>query len=120
MTRFARIGRDLCLIGVGVILLFVTPPSVREAGFAGAVAFVWAAMIGGGAIMSLSGLLRKSLRLEAFGCGIESGGILIWFGAAITKDGADWTSLAIGLVFLSGTFGQLYRIGMVAEGRVVR
>jgi hypothetical protein len=120
MTRFARICRDLCLIGVGVINIFVTPPSVRDAGFAGAVAYIWAAMIGFGACMSLYGLLSRRIKAEAFGCGIVGAGFLIWFIAAVTKHDANWTSLAVGLVFLSGTFGQLYRIGMVSEGRVIR
>ena len=44
----------------------------------------------------------------------------MWAVAAMTMDDADLVSVMVALVFLSGTAGQFYRVGMVAERRVDR
>lgn len=120
MTRFARILRDLCLIGVGAIFLVVTPPSLQDVGVYGALSQVWALMIGGGALGSLYGVVRRRVDAEIYGCTFVGMGFAVWAIAAVTQPDATLTSYALALVFLSGTAGQIYRIGMIVEGRVIR
>jgi hypothetical protein len=120
MTRFARIGRDVCLIGVGILTGLVTPPSVSENGLNGALGIVWSAMIGLGALASLYGVTFGKYVPEVIGCLFVGGGFAIWSFTAVTQPDPSPTAFAVALVFLSGTFGQLYRVGMIAEGRVVR
>jgi hypothetical protein len=120
VTRLARIARDLCLIGVGIIIAIATPPSVQEAGLSGALGYVWAALIGLGALASLIGVLAHRFTTEIYGCASVGAGFAVWAFAAVDRPDANLTSWALALVFLSGTAGQFYRIGMVAEGRVAR
>lgn len=120
MTRVARILRDLCLIGVGILNLVETPPSIAEGGLHGWLGFVWASMIGGGAASSLYGVTRHQLVAEIYGCVFVGGGFMVWAFTSVTRPDATLTSYALALVFLSGTAGQLYRVGMITEGRVVR
>ena len=120
MTRFARIARDICLIVVGVIGLTVVPPSMHDIGVFGVLGYIWATMIGGGALASLVGVLLNRAGPEIWGCSLVGGGFFVWAVAAMTMDGANLVSVMVALVFLSGTAGQFYRVGMVAERRVDR
>lgn len=120
MTRLARIIRDLCLIGAGVFLVIGTPPSLQQVGVYGALSNVWAAMIGLGALASLAGVIWRWLTVEVYGCSFVGAGFLVWAFAASLQPDATATSYAIALVFLSGTAGQFYRVGMIVEGRVIR
>lgn len=120
MTRFSRILRDLCLIGVGVLTFIQTPPSVEDAALHGALGIIWACMIGGGALASLYGVTFKRLTAEIFGCAFVGAGFIVWAFTSVTRSDATLTSFALALVFLSGFAGQLYRIGMISEGRVAR
>lgn len=120
MTRYARIVRDLCLIGVGVLTFIDRPPSVAEAGLSGPAGWVWASMIGLGAVGSLYGVTFRNITAEVFGCAAVGGGFLIWAFTSVIKPDATLVSWALALVFLSGTAGQAYRCGMLTEGRVDR
>jgi len=120
VTRFARMLRDLCLIGAGVLLLVQTPPSVQEGGLNGGLGYLWASMLGIGALASLIGVTFHKLGSEIWGCAFVGAGFFVWAVTSVTKPEATTTSWALALVFISGTAGQLYRIGMITEGRVVR
>lgn len=120
MTRFARIARDLCLIGVGILVQIETPPSVQAADLHGYLGMVWALMLAGGAAASLFGVTFKHIGWEIFGCAFVGGGFAVWAFTSVTRPDATLTSWALALVFLSGTAGQFYRIGMITEGRVAR
>lgn len=117
MDAFARVGRDLCLIGVGVLTGLVTPPSVQESGLNGVLGFVWALMIGLGAIASLAGVLMHHFASEVIGCSFVGGGFAIWAFASINQPMPTTTSYAIALVFAAGSFGQLLRIAALRQGR---
>lgn len=120
MTRFARILRDVCLIGVGVLTLIQTPPSVQDAALHGILGVIWACMLGLGALASLYGVTFKNLTAEILGCAFVGAGFAVWAFTSITRSDATLTSYALALVFISGFAGQLYRIGMISEGRVAR
>lgn len=120
MTWWARTTRDLFLIACGTCLLLTTPPSLQAAGITGFISSVWATMIGGGATLSLLGILIRRLRVEIFGCCFVGGGFLVWGFTSILRPDATLTSLALACVFWSGTSGQIYRVGMLTEGRVIR
>lgn len=117
MTFFSRIARDACLIMVGIIAFVDTPASVQEAGLYGPLSKVWALMLGLGATASLAGVLRKRPTWEIIGCSFVGGGFFVWAFAALTLPDLTPTAVAIALVFLSGTAGQFYRVGMIAELR---
>lgn len=120
MTRFARIVRDLCLIGVGILTLLQTPPSVQAADLNGILGHIWAGLIGIGAMASLYGVTRHHLTAEILGCSAVGAGFAVWAFTSLTRPDATLTSVALALVFISGAAGQFYRIGMITEGRVVR
>lgn len=120
MTIAARVLRDLCLIGVGIIGVLVEgPPSINNFGIHGVLVYVWASMIGLGAVASLTGLILRSIATEIYGCSFVGGGFAVWAVAVTTQPGATWISLMLGLVYLSGTAGQLYRVGILSARRRV-
>lgn len=119
MTVLARVTRDVFLILAGVFLLLDTPPSVQEAGITGAVSNIWATMIGGGATVALAGVVFYRVKLEVYGCIFVGMGFAVWAATSLLKVDLTYTNAALAMVFLSGTAGQFYRVGMVLSGRVV-
>lgn len=117
MTRFARMGRDACVTGVGVLTAFATPPSVTENGLTGALGVVWSLMLLLGGLASLYGVIRQQFTPEVVGCTFVGGGFFVWAFASVAQPNPTATSYALALVFLSGTFGQLYRVTIVSRGR---
>lgn len=117
MTYFSRIARDACLIVVGIICMIDTPPSVQEAGIYGPLSKVWALMLGLGALASLLGVIRRRPAWEIAGCSFVGGGFAVWALAALLLPHLTPTAVAISLVFLSGTAGQFYRVGVVSQQR---
>lgn len=120
MTKFSRIVRDLLLIGVGIMALFTTPPSIREVGVTGILSGIWGVMMLGGSLASLYGVLCKKLTPEIYGCSFVGGAFTLWAVAAMLQPNPTMTSVMVALVILSGTAGQFYRVGMIIEGRVDR
>lgn len=120
MTTIARVLRDLCLLLVGVLAFVATPPSLQDIGVQGALSQTWALMMLGGAAASLWGVLAKNEAAEIMGCAFVGGAFVVWAVAAITQPDPTISSLMVAFVFLSGTAGQIYRVGMIAAGRVIR
>lgn len=120
MTVTARVSRDVLLIMAGIFLVLDTPPSIQQAGITGFVSNVWAAMIGLGALSALLGVTLDKIRLEVSGCITVGMGFVVWTVASLNREDATFTTAALACVFLSGTAGQFYRVGMVLSGRVVR
>ena len=120
IARANRAARDVCLIACGVFLLFATPESLTMIGLSGFFADVWVASIGGGAAVSLIGLLTRRPVLEIYGSMSAGFGMLFWAAGAVFMPGATSVSYALAALFLSGTFGQVYRALYIAEmgGRV--
>lgn len=120
MTKFARICRDLCLIGVGILTFIQIPPSIQEGGLNGILGIVWSSMLTFGALASLIGVTRDRVATEVMGCAFVAAGFAVWAFTSVTQTDTTLTSCALALVFISGVAGQFYRIGMITEGRVVR
>jgi len=118
VTLLARIARDLLLIAVGVITYIDTPASLQELGIYGLLSKVWSLMLGLGAAASLLGVIRRRPRLEIMGCSFVGGGFAVWAFAALTIPDLTLTAIAIALVFLSGTAGQFYRVGVIREEKL--
>ncbi|EFQ82693.1 hypothetical protein HMPREF0063_11902 [Aeromicrobium marinum DSM 15272] len=110
----------MCLIAVGILAFVETPASIEYAGIHGPLSAFWAVMIGGGAAASLYGVTTSRLGPEVWGCSFVGAGFAVWAVSALIQPAADITSVIVALVFLSGTAGQVYRVGMITEGRVLR
>jgi len=124
VERAARMGcyaRDLCLLWTGSIYVFVvTPPSISEAGFYGVTSIAWALLLFGGSLVSFIGLVLGKTLAELWGCLAVGGGFLLWTIAAVIQPDVTAVSLGVAGVLAAGVFGQIYRVGMIATGRVIR
>ena len=116
--RLSAAARDVCMIGVGILGLLATPPSVDVLGVSGPASIVWSLSFLVGGLLALVGGVRNDDPTHAAGCFVIMGGFLIWAVAALALPGADSVTLMVGLVFLAGVFGQVYRGLGVAVGLV--
>ena len=101
---------DLLLIFAGVLALFHRPDSVVAFGITGILAAIWVTMLGGGAALSLVGVLIRKTSLEVFGSSAVGGGFILWGITLLSQDTAGTVSVSLALVFFSSAAIQFYRI----------
>ena len=102
--------RDLLLIFAGVLSLFHRPDSVVAFGITGILAFIWVTMLGGGATLSLVGVLIRKTSLEVFGSSAVAGSFILWGIALLSQNTANTVYASLSLVFFSSAAIQFYRI----------
>lgn len=112
-----RLGRDVCLLGVGLIGLLYTPPSVQHfTDRTHLVALLWAGFFVLGAVLGLVGVIREHPLIELLGSGLLVAAFIVWSVAALTAPDVTWATVQIFLVFVGAIFGQVYRSWIIANG----
>ena len=103
-------GRDLFLVVAGILSVFSRPDSVESFGITGFLAIIWVAMLGGGAFVSLVGVLIGNTSLEVFGSSAVAGSFILWAIALVLQENATLVPLSLAFVFFSSALVQFYRI----------
>lgn len=109
--------RDLSMIGVGMLgLLGMIPPTVDDLGVTGPAGAVWCSGFILGGLAATLGAWADLDTVHAAGCMAIGVGFAVWALAAVCQPEASAVSWMVALVFLAGTFGQLYRSLAIALG----
>ena len=118
LNVWSCVGRDLFLIMSGIFVLIHTPKSIESFGITGILVLIWVSMLGGGATLSLIGVLTKTTVFEVFGSSLVAGSFLLWAISLFASSGGSFISVSLGFVFLSSSFLQFYRINTLPVVRI--
>jgi hypothetical protein len=102
----------------GIFVLIHTPKSIESFGITGILVLIWVSMLGGGATLSLIGVLTKTTVFEVFGSSLVAGSFLLWAISLFASSGGSFISVSLGFVFLSSSFLQFYRINTLPVVRI--
>lgn len=127
VMRLGAIGRDLAILGLGLLgfasLAAHEPPlSLASLGVTGPAVAMWASGFLVGALLSMAGGLWPDMyggrgdELQASGCGIVGVSFGVWAAAIIARPDTTVTSWMVFAVLVAGVFGQIYRIAVVSAG----
>lgn len=127
VMRLAAIGRDLCMVGLGLLgfaslAVHEPPASLTAIGVTGPAVAMWASGFLVGAMLSIAGGLwpdgfgGRGDEMQAAGCGVVGVSFAVWAAAIIARPDTTVTSWMVFAVLVAGVFGQIYRIAVVAAG----
>lgn len=102
---------DIMFLATAVLAITNIPPTIEST--MRPYAWFWISMVGFGSVTGIAGTLTRNVGLEAFGCGLMIGGLLVYAIAVFARFFANPylpSTLAAGTIFLAAAFSIGWRI----------